>query len=117
MVGRFFITEPLFLPISVLEDCMVLRICPLLDCLLADFIYQSLLSFFLLSLANSVLVLFIFKEPALHFFDFYFLVSISITNYLIFVTSFLLLTLGFIVLFLVPLGVGLDCLFEVFLTS
>ena len=35
----------------------------------------------------------------------------------IFMISFLLLTFGFVLLSLVPLGVRLDCLFEVFLVS
>ena len=42
--------------------------------------------------------------------------SISIISVLIFIISFLLLTLGFI-LFLLPLGLRVDCLFELFLVS
>ena len=49
---------------------------------------------------------------------FNFLVSISFTSALIFMISFLLLISGlFVLLFLVPLGVRLGCLFESFLVS
>ena len=46
-----------------------------------------------------------------------FLVSISFISSLIFVISFLLLTLGFVILFLVPIGVKLNYLFEISLVS
>ena len=47
-----------------------------------------------------------------------FLVSISFISALIFMISFLLLTLGIVCSSsLVPLGVRLDCLFEIFLVS
>ena len=59
-----------------------------------------------------------FKELALSFIDpFYFsLVSVSFFSALLFIISFLLLTLGFAI-FLVLLGTVLDYLFEISLVS
>ena len=47
----------------------------------------------------------------------YLSVSILFIFALIFFVSFPLLTLGFVVIFLIPLGIRLSCLFETFLAS
>ena len=47
----------------------------------------------------------------------YLSVSILFIFALIFIVSFPVLTLGFVVLFLIPLGIRLSCLFETFLAS
>ena len=63
---------------------------------------------------------YLFKKQALSFIDFSIasLVSISFISALIFMISFLLLSLGlFVLLSLVTLGVRLGCLFEIFLVS
>ena len=74
-----------------------------------------------MSLAKGLSVLIIFSKNqllVLLIFAIVFFVSISFVYALIFMISFLLLALGFVCSFsLVPLGVGLDCLFEIFLVS
>ena len=54
-----------------------------------------------------------------YWFSFYcfFKISILFTSSLIFIISFLLLTLGFVLLFLILLGGRLGCLFDIFLVS
>ena len=82
---------------------------------------ESPFLFFLMSLTNGLSILFIFSKNqllVLLIFAVVFFVSISFISTLIFMISFLLLTLGFdCSSFLVPLGVRLDCLFEIFLVS
>ena len=73
------------------------------------------------NLANGLSILFIFSKNqllVLLMFAIVFFVYISFISVLIFMISFLLLTLGFFVLLsLVALGVRLDCLSEIFLVS
>ena len=69
-----------------------------------------------MSLVNGTSILLIFSKNLLlvslifSFLHFYFI-------YLSLMTSFLLLTLGFVFLSLVALDISLDCLFEIFLVS
>ena len=74
--------------------------------------------FFLVSLARSLSNLFTFLKNkllvVLIFFSI-FLISILSISFLVFIVSFLLLTLGFVVLFLICLDGRLGCLFEIFL--
>ena len=84
--------------------------------------------FFLVNLARSLSVLFIFKKKTSRkkrncswFIDlFYFLISILFISSLIFVISFLLLLLGlffllFLIILIIKLGDSLSCLLEIFL--
>ena len=74
-----------------------------------------------MSLAKGLSILFIFSKNqllVLLIFVIVFFVSISFISALIFMISFLLLTLGFLSSsFSSFLSVGLDCLFEIFLAS
>ena len=85
-----------FLPIFKMSCLFFYGIHCYFSSFVSDFI-RAFSLFFLVSLANSLLI-YLFKEPALRFFDvFYcFLVSISFISVLIFIISFLLLNLGFI---------------------
>ena len=76
--------------------------------------------FFLVSLAKGLFILLIFSnnQPLASLIFFFFLVSILFTSTLIFMISFLWLTIGFVCFFSVAhLGVRLGCLFDVFLIS
>ena len=86
--------------------------------LISDFIDFGRLFVFLISLAKGLSILFIFSKNQflisliflLAYFGF-----ISFISALIFIISFLLLTLGFVHIFLVPLSISLYCLFGTFL--
>ncbi|KAF6130961.1 hypothetical protein HJG60_007890 [Phyllostomus discolor] len=90
---------------------------------ISDFIYLGLL-YFLMSLVKGSFILYIFSKNqllvSLIFIVFcfvlfcFFVVSVSFISALIFYISFLPLSLGFVVLFVVLLGVELDYLFEGF---
>ena len=85
-----------------------------------NFIDLSLLSFFSMSLANDLSILFIFLKN--HFFSFIDLCYCCLHFFFIYFCSDLydfppLLTLRLFVLFLVAFGVSLGCLFDVFLIS
>lgn len=62
---------------------------------------------------------YLFKESAFSYIDlfYYSLASNSFISTLNFSISFFLLTFRFVCCFIVPLGIGLDCLLEIFLTS
>ena len=70
---------------------------------------------------KSLLVFFILLKPDLNFIDLIFCFvlcfSVSFIYSVFFMISFLLLALDFIHVFLVALGVNLNCLFEIFLVS
>ena len=74
-------------------------------------IWSLSLLFFLMSLAKGLPILSIFSDNQLSFIDlFYILVSISFISALVIFISFFPLTLGFVLLFLVSLGVRLGYL-------
>ena len=76
--------------------------------------------FFLMSLANGLSILFIFSKNqllVLLIFAIVFFVSVFFISALIFMISFLLLWVLFVLLSLVPLGLKLDHLFEMFVVS
>ena len=92
-------------------------------CNFSSFIYDftdlgPIFFFPLMSLAKGLSILFVFSENELLvslIFSIVFLVSVTLFL-LIFMISFPLVTLDFICfLFLVPLGIRLDCFFEIFL--
>ena len=88
-----------------------------LDCkLLSDILFANV---FLMSLAKGLSILFIssinhFLVSLMYYFSW---VSISFISVFLFIISFLLLTLGFALLFLILLGGKFGCLFECFLVS
>ena len=73
-----------------------------------------------MSLAKGFSIFFLFsknKHLVSLIFSINFSASISLISALIFIISSFLLTLHFIFLFLVPLNIKLDCLFETFLVG
>lgn len=78
--------------------------------LMSNFVYLSSLSLFFLSLARGLLHLFIFlKKPVVAFIDLFYCFWTLFISSLVFIISFFLLTLDF-VLFLILLGGKLGCL-------
>ena len=116
-----------FLMLNYISSLYILDIIPLSNILFANIFCHSVEClfvlivfslFFLMRLTNGLLILSIFsKNELLVLFIFVIVsfISFSFISNLIFMISFLLLTLGFVLLSLIALCVRLGCLFKMFL--
>ena len=120
LVSPILLKRSLVFPILLFSSISLhfYLVCCNLSFFISNFVILILFSFFLMSLAKGSSILFILSKNQLLVLLISTIVSFTFFSFIsaqIFMISFLLLILGFFVLFPVALGVKLGCLFDVFL--